>query len=201
MENLDLTQENHSIEVRTRRAGLKLIDETDPIWQKMNPLQQGGARRTQESLLNGYELHKLAPVHYKGKILDFGCGVGGSTYVLAHNATEVSAVDNSASLEELRKLGLPNVSIVDGDGIVLMSQTPKDTYDMVVAYMLGPDDQGIFIDAFYTQANRIIKPNGRILVTSDGNTMNLLVSKYGGNYGERFPQGNTFIGRKNPSFK
>ncbi|MBI2049564.1 class I SAM-dependent methyltransferase [Candidatus Roizmanbacteria bacterium] len=194
----DLSKDDNLIEARARRAGLKLIDETDPTWQSMNPLQKGGAQRAQGSLLQGYEEHKLAPVHFQGKVLDFGCGVGGSTYVLSHNATEVTAVDKSEILTELRVLGLPNVSIVDGDGIALMAQTPDNTYDMVVAYMLGPDDRGDFIDAFYTQANRIINPNGRILVTSDGNTMHLLIGKYGGNYGGSIPQSNIFIGRKNP---
>lgn len=193
-----MPQGNLSLETRARRAGLKLIDESNPMWQSMNPLQQGGAKRAQESLLLGYEEHKLAPIHYQGKVLDFGCGVGGSTYSLALNAREVTAVDNTSSLEELKRLRLPNVSPIDSDGLALMAQTPDNTYDMVVAYMLGPDDKGDFIDAFYTQANRIITPNGRILVTSDPNTLHILANRYAGNYGGGFPQSNVFVGRKNP---
>jgi len=197
----DISSSDNSLEARAMRAGLRLIDESDQTWQSMNALQQGGARRAHESLLQGYQDHKLAPIHYKGKVLDFGCGVGGSTYVFASNAKEVIAVYNSDSLEALRTLALPNVSIVEGDGIVLMAQTPDNSFDMVVGYMLGPDNKGDFINAFYTQANRIIKPDGRILVTSDRNTMNLLTSKYGGNYGGYLPNSNTFIGRKDPTIK
>jgi len=72
---------------------------------------------------------------------------------------------------------------------------------MITAYMLCPDDRGDFIGRFYSQANRVIKPDGRILVTSDGNTFNILMSRYRGHYGGNIPQSNVYIGRKNPDLQ
>jgi len=184
---------------KAREFGITLMDPELEKYQNANSLQKYGAGISQKTIYLASKEKKLAPLHHKGKVLDFGCGVGGSTYFLHQNGAEVAGVDLSDSIQELKRLNiLPLEKIVQGNGLKLMEDTPDNTYDMITCFMLGSDSDGEFIDKFYREANRIIKKQGRILVTSDGATLKLLLQKHRGNYGSNIHKENIFIGRKNP---
>jgi hypothetical protein len=54
-----------------------------------------------------------------------------------------------------------------------MSKQPDESYDLVTAFMLDPSfgkNRSLFY-AFWNEAKRIIKPNGRIIIQSDAGTI------------------------------
>jgi len=118
----------------------------------------------------------IDPEIYNGgkNILDFGAGVGGSTIFFKNSLrNNVTAVDLSEiSLECLKNKNIPAESIIVGDGIKLMKNTDNNTYDLVFALMLGPTSDKNFVSSFLSEATRIIKNNGKIIVFSDCGTMN-----------------------------
>ena len=65
---------------RLKGSKLKLINEKDPIFESMNPLQKYGAQKIQEIILESLDKNMMNLSHIKGNVLDFGCGVGGSSY-------------------------------------------------------------------------------------------------------------------------
>lgn len=108
--------------------------------------------------------------HIRGKILDFGCGFGGSTAVLGIYQGDVTAVDLAGFQHHLAK-ALAN-KIIRVNGVEYLSKLPANSLDLITAFMIGPEFvyHGICKD-FYLAAQQALKPDGRILVTSDYETI------------------------------
>ncbi|MDY6854091.1 MAG: class I SAM-dependent methyltransferase [Thermodesulfobacteriota bacterium] len=130
----------------------------------------------QEAILAASDAGILLKSHVSGKVLDFGCGLGGGALVLSYNGADVTAIDiDSKSIEEFRKYKLiDSVKIIQGDGITYMNTLSEDSLDLITAFIFGPDFEGSFIQRFFATANHAIKPNGKILITSETGTLSLV---------------------------
>jgi trans-aconitate methyltransferase len=97
-----------------------------------------------------------------GQVLEIGCGNGGMTRLLAERASHVTAVDvSSASLEVLRALRLPNVSVVD---TLIEHYRPGVRFDFIVMsevieHLRDPV-------AVLSQVRQWLAPGGAMLITS-----------------------------------
>ena len=114
-----------------------------------------------------------------GKVLDFGCGSCGPTYLLKFNGADVVGVD------ETDWRGISDISflaqekIVVGDGFEYMKKLEENSLDMITAFMFGPAMDDSLVHRFYAAAQRVINPEGRILVCSDAGTMGIVNRLYG----------------------
>ncbi|HAB50775.1 MAG TPA: hypothetical protein DCE80_01120 [Ignavibacteriales bacterium] len=160
----------------------------------------------QELLDKNYVSHDLL----QENTLDWGCGSGGSSLALREHGGLVTAVDTSQkSIRELVSSEiLPVEQAVLGDGISYLRAQSDNSFDLVACFLFGPpyvltSNPRLFSD-FYTQANRVLKPEGRIIVTSDQSTFKKIAERVR-NYGEivnleeslaGFGSTQVFVGRK-----
>lgn len=164
----------------------------------MNVLQKFGVNHAQEALATAVEAGMISEEHLHGDVVDFGCGGGGSSWVLAKNGARVTAIDlQEKSLDMLRALGVLDASAIRcKDGIDYLNSLAAGSLDMVTAFMLGPDINGNLVGKFYQAANHALKVNGRLIVTSDPDTRQTFQAKVAQGFG--FSDGHVFMGLKNP---
>jgi cyclopropane fatty-acyl-phospholipid synthase-like methyltransferase len=116
------------------------------------------------------------------RILDFGAGQGGPTYVLTRYATrigaEVEAVDigyeETDTPPRLVRAGtLPAERVYSADGINLLHEKAdrKEKYDLITAFWFGPDTNGDLASKFIDASKDAINDDGQLLVTSDYNSV------------------------------
>lgn len=96
------------------------------------------------------KLVQLAAIEHTDRVLDFGCGNGYSSAVLARLAAEVVAVDDDPSLlaearEALRKIGGGNVTVAEGS--VSTAGKAKGPFDVIVLEGVVPE----VADALFAQ--------------------------------------------------
>lgn len=163
---------NYDIERYGEKPFLKVVPVDDPGLSSFNKLQKGRLDMV-TNLLELLLLHDHLDVsHVTGKVLNWGCGSGGESYIFRRNDADVTAIDISPEFIDrlLKAKILPEERVICGDGIIYLKGTPDDTYDLITAFNFGPIDYEfafkLFFD-FYREANRTIKPSGRILMTSD----------------------------------
>ncbi len=124
--------------------------------------------------------------HFRGNVLDFGCGSGGSSIFLANQGDDITAIDkNPDRIDELKKTDLfPEEKAISGNGLDYMLLQPESSFDLIIAFGLGVVNCPVwFAEQFYIASTRAIKPNGRILVESDMLTMDKVREVFG----VRFP--------------
>ena len=138
----------------------------------------------------------------KGRVLEFGAGWGTNTQALNNFGGTVEAVDISGTVNEIvaRDI-LPKDRVYHQDGVQLLRDRPND-YDLVASFLFGPifsfrDER--FLREFYEAASIGVKPEGRILLTSDTNSFRHIERLAQEGYGTvsknpTFPS--VFIGRK-----
>ncbi|MCX6815159.1 MAG: class I SAM-dependent methyltransferase [Candidatus Aenigmarchaeota archaeon] len=113
---------------------------------------------------------KLEMRNLHDRILDFGCGSGGSSILLGLQSNDVTAVEkDEAKIQKLKDSGLfPKEKAITCDGIRYMSDMSESSYDLITAFYFGePDTPADFIKDFYSSSKRAIKAGGRIVMTSD----------------------------------
>lgn len=136
--------------MRTSRAIISV--EENPIFPHLEGFHQWGAT-TAATVLNMGEVAGHLNLSEARSILDFGAGGGGPTLALAELAEKnggiVTAVESiPASAQGIIDSGiLPAEQVVVGDGLEVLRTTPEK-YDLITAFMLGPDNTGSFTRAF-----------------------------------------------------
>lgn len=98
-------------------------------------------------------------------VVDFGCGTGVLSAVIARWARKVTAIDHSAvalekAKERLRRDGLKNVELLREDLHALSLPAGKKDLVVISQSLHHVDDPG----AVLTEAARILKPGGRVIV-------------------------------------
>lgn len=120
--------------------------------------------------------------HFRGNVLDFGCGSGGSSIFLANQGDDITAIDkNPDRIDELKKTDLfPEEKAISGNGLDYMLLQPESSFDLITAFGLGVVNCPVwFAEQFYIASTRAIKPDGRILVESDMLTMDKVREVFG----------------------
>ncbi|OIO41058.1 hypothetical protein AUJ10_01425 [Candidatus Pacearchaeota archaeon CG1_02_31_27] len=127
-------------------------------------------------------LSRIEKRHLTGKILDFGCGAGGSSIVLKLLSEDIIAIDiNLNDINTLKNSGFfPEERALNIDGFYYMTQQPEESYDLVLAINLGElNTERRFIEEFYRESMRVVKPDGKILIHSDLLTMDKVRDVFG----------------------
>lgn len=117
------------------------------------------------------------------RIADFGAGNGGSTFALATiaralGATVTAIEEEGVMADKIVQAGiLPAESVIKADGLeYLNSLSTKgiQDYDLVTAFMLGPDRDGTLFRNLAQACSTALNPNGNLLVTSDTVTIEVV---------------------------
>ncbi|MBW2966624.1 methyltransferase domain-containing protein [Candidatus Woesearchaeota archaeon] len=125
---------------------------------------------------------KIDQSHLQGRVLDFGCGRGGSSIFLNLQSEDVTAIDrNSRSIQKLKETGLfPEKRAISEGAFGYIGEQPESIYDLITAFGLGWNNSHLsFIKSFYEATERGIKPNGKIIIVSDLLTMDKTRKIYG----------------------
>lgn len=130
-------------------------------------------QRSSDVLQSLVEEGVIRASHLHGAVVDFGCGFGGSTFVLNKNDAKVTAVERDGRRAEIARKHCSGVGapVIHGDGIEFLLSLPPNSLDMVSAFMLGPDLLNVWLGDFYAAASHALKPEGIMLATSDYETI------------------------------
>ena len=115
-------------------------------------------------------------------ILDFGAGVGAPTWTLnrlaAMNGSKVEAIEKHQQRAEfiVRNGILPASAVYVGDGIEHLRGAAKSAreYDLITAFMFGPDDEGHLSYDLIEASQQALAAAGQLLITSDWSTMEVV---------------------------
>ena len=110
------------------------------------------------------------------KILDFGCGPGYFSKILAQRGAHVTGIDRSAFLiskanELKQRLGLENVEFLQGDFLDFAKNVPSEKFDYIVAidtivsfdYCRQTHNHKDFTQAL-SEIRRVMKDEGRFFI-------------------------------------
>lgn len=156
--------------------------EHDPDFAELDALQQMSARRA-AFFMNFCHQAGHVDLAKKRRLLDFGAGIGGTTFALLTlakaNAAQVHAVEinpeHAKRLESLPAMTGRQVHVQDG--VTLLEKPPQNKkFDLVTAFLFGPDKSGGLSEAFVRAADHGLEPDGHILLDSDRPTMNFVMA-------------------------
>lgn len=107
-----------------------------------------------------------------GRYLDFACGTGRITQVIAGYAAEVVGIDISKTMLEVARAKLPNARFVEAD---LTSKPPSiGRFDLVSCFrFFGNAEPALRMDALRA-INSVVKERGHLLVNNHRNPLALL---------------------------
>ncbi len=140
--------------------------------------------------------------HLEGRILEFGAFIGTNTQALKNFGGNIEVVDISKGVNEIATRGiLPQDKVYHRDGIQLLRENPN-TYDLIASFLFGPitnSEDEKFLREFYEVSCIGLKPEGRILLTSDAGSFQYIRKLAQEGYGivstnPMFPD--AFIGKK-----
>ncbi len=135
---------------------LKRWDEEAEIWTKNSE-----TKRILAKTLVADALTQLKDDLSGKKVLDTGCGEGSYTKMIQNHGAEVTGLDGSPKMLEFAKKRLPGVNFILAD---LLADLPIQdiSFDTVVSINVLMSLESI--EVFLQQANRILKPNGVLIV-------------------------------------
>ena len=153
---------------RMKRVKVKEVDQkySDRLDKRQDHLYDDALIAISILLAEG----KLKARNLHGKILDFGCGSGGSSVFLSAQSDDVIAIDlDGHRIQKLKDTGLfPEEKAIAGDGLEYMLEGLESSYSLITAFNFGkPNTPKDYIKEFHAASKRAIKPGGNIVMTSD----------------------------------
>lgn len=139
------------------------------------------AERTQQVLNVALGLGILTAKNTQ-RVLDFGAGYGGPTYVVSRMLANIAATGVRTSLQAVERNADVAAEIIDAgilpsdavhvrDGIAFLNDpTTSEAFDLVTAFWAGPFFEGETARTFLRSSQRALAPAGRVLLTSDCGT-------------------------------
>ena len=115
---------------------------------------------------------ELVPRLFPAKIpryLDFACGTGRLTSVIAPLATETVGVDISASMLKVAVQKLPSARFVCGD--LTTERVPLGSFDLVSAFRFFGNAQADLRTAALRTLNQLLRPGGYLLANNHRNPL------------------------------
>lgn len=112
----------------------------------------------------------------KGKVIDFGCGVGASAHVLKQYGGDVVGLElNPKRIEDVIQQGiLPAEKTYVGDGFEYLDQgVEPNSVNLVATFRIMNDFP---LQRLYESAQRILRPNGQLVVTGQTDAEALIKS-------------------------
>lgn len=115
------------------------------------------------------KLANLLEITANDKILDVGCGMGGSSLYLAQNyQAEVTGITLSPkqvgiATQQSQEMNIKNVSFIVEDALDLKSM-PNDSFDIV--WSLESCEQFFDKNLFLQEAYRVLKPGGKLMLAT-----------------------------------
>ncbi len=149
-----------------------------PEYASFNKLQQYSARIASQLLLLATSFGYIDPNKIQA-VCDFGAGGGGPTFALKQflnlQPGRIQALEQSLEVaqEIIQHSVLPESDVKIGDGLAYL-RSGQQKYNLITAFMLGPDISGHLISNFIAAARHSLNPDGKLLVCSEIGTMNVV---------------------------
>ena len=107
-------------------------------------------------------------------VLEIGCGTGYGCDFLSNSASKIIALDVSKdNLTYLRRTyGKESILLVQADGMKLPFRT--NSFDAVISFQVIEHIQPNIVVSFLSEINRVMKRNGRFLVSTPNSELRLL---------------------------
>lgn len=147
--------------------------ESQSGFHDLHRIQQVGARVALAVLHQAKKVGLLDFTQIR-RILDFGAGIGGPTFALSVvgrlYGAKVDAVEKAVVIANCMPPAIIDNHLIPGDGLSHLNSLDRrglPKYDLVTAFMLGPDGMGELFKNLAQACGRGLTPNGRLLVTSD----------------------------------
>ncbi len=149
---------------------------THPAFQNLNRTDQHAARIAQ-AVIQLFAREGWLDLNATRRILDFGAGSGGPTLALVamaeSNGGSVEAVEQEQTSHLIAARGIVAADrLHTGDGLAFLGATEQvGRFNLITAFMLGPDPEGRLSDELLTAARLALVPGGQLLMTSDIQTV------------------------------
>lgn len=148
--------------------------DAQPGYDRLSVPQVFGAKMAMASLRMAVSFGYVDEARIR-RIMDFGAGSGGPTFALVAAAREigasVDAVELGKTANAIVESGiLPRENVLQEDGIAYLNSLAErgvSQYDLVTAFMLGPDEHGVLFRQLAQACRKALTPYGNLLVISD----------------------------------
>lgn len=175
----DFSYGHRLVEPSGNQQAISRVDvERLPGYDRLDVLQKFGARVSARAIQLAVGMGYVNPDRM-GRIIDFGAGSGGPTFALVGlgNAvgSRVEAVENNQQSAQkiIDSAILPEdqVHITDGLAYLGSAQSKDESFDLVTAFMLGPDMEGSLFRRLAKASSTTLSGDGKLLITSDFGTL------------------------------
>jgi precorrin-6B methylase 2 len=142
-----------------------------------HPMQAFGYRYAFRLLRIAVRRRYLSPRPIQA-VCDFGAGVGGPALATQSffklPASQMTLLERDPQQVRVLEKLLPGAEVIEGDGLPWLASTPQQ-FDLITAFMLGPDFQpGGLAENFIRTAAIRLPAHGKLLIATDAATMQVV---------------------------